>query len=150
MKMDENGVIEFFVPGVPVAKGRPRAYRRKNGSIGAYTPDKTVVWEETIKYYAMKVRPDKPIDGPIKLILEFKMPKSKNAEKQKRQHPTTKPDLDNLEKAVMDALNGIMWTDDARVCQKISSKIYANESCERGVCILCSREKEKVKEKPVS
>lgn len=63
------------------------------------------------------VRPEKPLDGPIKLILEFRMTKSLNAEIQKRQYPCTKQDLDNLEKAVMDALNGIIWTDDAKVCE---------------------------------
>lgn len=147
--MDEERVIEFFVPGIPVAKGRPRVCRRSNGSIGTYTPDKTVVWEETIKYYAMKVRPVKPIDGPIKLTLEFRMPKSKSADRQRRQHPTTKPDLDNLEKAVMDALNGIMWTDDAQIFSKSSKKEYSQDLSNCGVSILIAWETTGFKLKPI-
>lgn len=37
--------ISYFAPGIPVAKGRPRAYKMHNGHIGTYTPDKTVDWE---------------------------------------------------------------------------------------------------------
>ena len=43
----------------------------------------------------------------------------------KIQAKTTKPDLDNLEKLLMDAMNGIVYTDDSIVCEKNHiSKIY--------------------------
>lgn len=35
---------------------------------------------------------------------------------------TSKPDLDNLAKAVMDSLNGVCWIDDAQVCRIVLSK----------------------------
>jgi Holliday junction resolvase RusA-like endonuclease len=35
---------------------------------------------------------------------------------------TTKPDLDNLAKAVMDLLNDVAWVDDAQVCKIVLSK----------------------------
>lgn len=43
--MDE---IRFMVPGVPVGKQRPRIVRRGASSI-AYTPQKTVLYENLVK-----------------------------------------------------------------------------------------------------
>ena len=38
---------------------------------------------------------------------------------------TTKPDIDNLTKAILDALNGIVWKDDAQVAQINIQKIWS-------------------------
>jgi Holliday junction resolvase RusA-like endonuclease len=40
-------------------------------------------------------------------------------------HPTGKPDLDNCVKLLMDALNGILWRDDAQVTDIAVIKRYA-------------------------
>lgn len=40
---------------------------------------------------------------------------------------TTKPDLDNLVKAVMDALTGICWEDDKQIASQIVIKSYVDE-----------------------
>jgi Holliday junction resolvase RusA-like endonuclease len=40
--------------------------------------------------------------------------------------PTKKPDLDNFLKAILDGMNGIAFTDDARVVALISSKRYSD------------------------
>jgi Holliday junction resolvase RusA-like endonuclease len=37
-----------------------------------------------------------------------------------------KPDLDNLLKALKDALTGLAWRDDSQVCQCYCEKRYAN------------------------
>jgi len=37
----------------------------------------------------------------------------------------TKPDSDNVAKIVMDSLNGLVWTDDAQVCELAVSQFYA-------------------------
>jgi len=36
-----------------------------------------------------------------------------------------RPDLDNLSKAVLDAMNGIVYVDDGLVCVKLARKWYA-------------------------
>lgn len=38
--------------------------------------------------------------------------------------PSRKPDVDNIEKAVLDALNGIAYKDDARVHRTSGAKFY--------------------------
>lgn len=129
--------LSFFVPGIPVAKGRPRArgFIRKNGKLGAsmYTPDKTAHWENIVRDRAIAYAPPEPIDKPIRLQMDFYMPKPKSAKK--RLYPSVRPDVDNLSKALMDAMNGIIWADDALVCQKHSSKYYATEPSQVGVSV---------------
>jgi Holliday junction resolvase RusA-like endonuclease len=39
--------------------------------------------------------------------------------------PTGKPDIDNIIKAVSDALNGTVWIDDSQVIQILSQKVYS-------------------------
>jgi len=72
--------------------------------------------------------------GAISLSIEFIMPRParfvwKGPHAEPRHY--TKPDRNNLEKAVEDALTGILWRDDCQVCQGPVSKRYARpgEAC---------------------
>jgi Holliday junction resolvase RusA-like endonuclease len=38
--------------------------------------------------------------------------------------PTTKPDVDNVEKALFDAMNGVVWKDDVQVVSVVKDKRY--------------------------
>jgi Holliday junction resolvase RusA-like endonuclease len=42
-----------------------------------------------------------------------------------RQWHTGKPDVDNLAKALYDALKGIVWRDDSQIVQSFSDKLIA-------------------------
>lgn len=128
--------ISFFVPGEPVPKGRPRMFRGKDGGIGSYTPDKTTAWEQTIKYHASQiVKAAGMAEGALAVEFDFRMPRPASVSEKKRAYPMVKPDLDNLDKAVMDALNKLVWADDAQVCCKGSLKRYVASPCEAGVYI---------------
>ena len=41
---------------------------------------------------------------------------------------TKRPDIDNISKIVMDALNGIAWHDDSQVISILARKQYAEEA----------------------
>ena len=41
--------------------------------------------------------------------------------------PTKKPDTDNIAKAILDALNGLAYYDDAQICQLEVYKFYSDE-----------------------
>lgn len=126
-------VIQIRVPGNPVPKGRARAFVR-NGRVGHHTPEKTRVWEGVARLAAseaMQGRP--PLEGPVALwvVATFAPPPSWPQWRQKLVAEdgvahTTKPDLDNLVKATKDALNGIVWRDDAQVVQIRASKVYGD------------------------
>ena len=112
--------ISFEVVGQPVPKSRARVVTKGKRRF-AYTPKKVREWESCVKEEATK-HFERPFDWPVMLTLTFYLPRPKS-----RRHdfwvPTT-PDLDNLEKSVMDALNGVAYTDDKLVVAKSSSKRY--------------------------
>lgn len=92
-------MFTLLIPGDPVAKGRPRVYQGH-----AITPRRTVAAENRI-YTEFRTRyPDAtPLDGPLRLEAEFWMSRR------------GKPDVDNLLKTVLDALNGVAYKDDQQV-----------------------------------
>lgn len=120
---------EFYVPGEPQGKARPRFTR-----IGrTYTPKKTVEYENQIKS-AFAEAGGKYSEYPvsIRITAMYAMPQS--ASKSKKQKmilgeilPLKKPDLDNIAKAVCDALNGIAYKDDSQVCRLAVIKQYGTE-----------------------
>lgn len=122
-------MISFTIPGKPVAKGR-----HKTGKWGMYTPKETVNAEAFIKMIALEAMNKaghKIIEGPAKLIMGMIYPIPKSWSKKKRLQaiqgtiwPTVKPDVDNAEKLVSDALNGIVWVDDKQVCIVEKAKVY--------------------------
>jgi len=110
------------VEGKPVPKARPRVVR-KGGRTWSFTPKKTKDWEKKIAEEARN-HFEEPFCIPVRLSLTFylKTPKSREGQI----YVQTIPDLDNLEKSVLDALNGIAYDDDKRVVSKTSEKIYGN------------------------
>lgn len=71
----------------------------------------------------------KPIDSALDVHISFyfKPPKSyKNPQQYYLTPKTTKPDIDNLAKFYMDAMNGIVYTDDKLIYSLSLSKMYNN------------------------
>ena len=116
--------LSFNIIGVPVPKGRPRFFRGPK-FVHTYTPKKTHVWESSIRVQARQHKPEIPWQGPIRMTLLFFMPRPKSLSKEVIHH-VKKPDLDNLAKAMKDALQGIMYVSDSQVVYLILSKIYAS------------------------
>lgn len=126
--------IAFFVDGIPV--GQPRVKAARRGSfIHMYTPDTADAWKRSIMLEASS-RASKSLRDAIEadgafVRLRFWMPRPKAHflhGKVRVTSPfwhTKKPDNDNLQKAVLDALTDAqLWKDDASVCTVISVKGY--------------------------
>lgn len=108
-----------------------------------YTPKtKAEPFKKAIQLCAIEQR--KGFDGPVRIDLEFFLhrPKAhfgtgKNSEKLKATAPAyhlQKPDLDNLTKAVFDALTTAgIWGDDTQVVESFQSKKWTAK--EPGVLI---------------
>lgn len=117
--------IVFEVPGDPVAKARPRV-NRATGAV--YTPRGTVVFERLVGTIARQYF-KAPLQGPVTVEIKsviappVSWTKKKTAALLWRPH-TQKPDADNLQKAVLDALNGIAFKDDSQVWSAKTSKIW--------------------------
>jgi len=112
--------VKFFVAGQPVPKARARVVTKGKRRF-AFTPKRVKEWEGVVAEEARK-HCEKPFDWPVVVTMVFHMPRP--ASRRLETWVPTTPDLDNLEKAVMDALNGIAYRDDCLVVAKSSSKRY--------------------------
>lgn len=127
-------MITIKVPGQPVGKGRPRISTR-GGKIRAFTPEKTVSYENAIAEAAGPAMAGRSvIEGPVQITVfaQFQIPKSWSKKRRAETlssfvHHTSKPDADNILKAVGDALNGIVWKDDSQIAWLSASKAYGEE-----------------------
>ena len=71
--------------------------------------------------------------GPLALDLTLFVAIPKSTTKRDRArivegsyHPTKKPDLDNVLKAITDAMNGIVYEDDAQIVRITTAKVYSD------------------------
>lgn len=122
-------IYEFEVPGKIVGKGRPRI----NTNTGiTYTPTTTKDYETLIQqYFLIKYPRYIPIKDRVKveIVAYMGIPKStpkKDIEKMLNNtiSPTKKPDIDNIVKAILDALNKFAYYDDNLVCKIDVEKKY--------------------------
>jgi Holliday junction resolvase RusA-like endonuclease len=106
-------MIEFFVEGTPVGQGRPR-FTTRGGFPRAYDPPKSRAWKDRVSLVAtLACENGGALAGEIIVCLEFILPRLKT--KPKAEAWEVKPDVDNLAKAVLDALTGIVWPDDKQI-----------------------------------
>ena len=136
--------LEFTIPGEPQGKGRARVVQRGDFT-HSYTPEKTANYENFIKLLAIDAMKEQGVEkmtGPVDVTIfpYFKIPKS--ASKKKRQLmetgeilPCKKPDVSNIAKAVEDALNGLVYEDDAQICSLVVSKYYTSPGQEPCVTV---------------
>lgn len=130
--MSTQQAITFTVPGQPQGKGRPRV-GKIGGHARMFTPEKTVAYEGLIAYAAKQAMQGRAlIDGPVAVVLDVccQVPASWSKKKQAQAlagqvFPVTKPDIDNVEKAIFDGLNGVAWKDDVQVVDVCKRKRYA-------------------------
>jgi Holliday junction resolvase RusA-like endonuclease len=77
-------------------------------------------FKATVRYAFQQEYTGAPLQGPLDCSITFVLPRPQSMVWKTRDMPRArhakKPDRDNLDKAVMDALKGIAWIDDAQVC----------------------------------
>ena len=113
----------------PVAKQRPRF---NTYSKATYTPAKTKNAEKEIAVAYINKFGKTLLKGALemKVICEYQVPKSytkkkKGLAKEGLLPKLTSPDVDNLSKTVLDALNKIAYEDDKQVISLLSEKRYS-------------------------
>ncbi|EAK0414697.1 RusA family crossover junction endodeoxyribonuclease [Campylobacter fetus] len=119
----------FTIHIKPVAAARPRVSK-----YAVYYPKTYTKYKNNLKSL-LKNEIKKPYDGFLLVDFEFyfKHPKSWTKtqkaifENDSRTWHTKKPDIDNLSKGVMDALNNLAYKDDAQVVCLVAKKFYGLE-----------------------
>lgn len=132
--------VAFIVPGDPQGKGRPRI-----GKVGQharmFTPKKTASYEGLVALAAQQAMAGHaPLEGPVSatLLVDCRVPESWSARKREAAltgavMPTTKPDTDNVIKAIFDGCNGVAWRDDVQVVDLTVRKRYSTTPAVRVV-----------------
>jgi Holliday junction resolvase RusA-like endonuclease len=91
--------ITFIVDAEPVPK---QSYRAVKG--GGYTDPRVKAWQELVSWRAkIEMNGRDPITGPVSMRVVFCLSNRRRV------------DLDNLNKGVSDAMNGIVFKDDTQV-----------------------------------
>ena len=124
--------LNFTIPGEPRGKGRPRFVRATGRT---YTDRSTASYENLVRVSFKNAYPDwVPLTDAVEIHIHtyFPIPTSWSKKKQSLAlsgwlRKTSKPDLDNVQKAVLDGLNGVAWKDDAQIVTMFTSKKYDEE-----------------------
>ena len=122
--------IVINVKGLPIAQPRHRAACR-GGFPKMYIPKDHAVhaWKKNVMSAAAQVT-DVTIEGAIKVDCLFVFPSPKSKKSQTGNYKFSKPDIDNLLKAIFDALTDVsLWADDSQVVEIHSAKMYGDEPC---------------------
>lgn len=102
----------------PIPKARPRLSK-----FAVYTPKKTADYEKLIAYEWKRRYKNLILKGAVKLDLLFCFKKAKSC---KKDYHTQRPDIDNLEKAILDGLNKTAFVDDCQVVEMKSQKVFSD------------------------
>ena len=129
--------LTFTVPGKAVPQGGMMAFAKGNKAFVTHKKPKELGDYRARVALAAQMAQAKPIQGAIELeaTFFFDRPKAhygtgKNANVLKAsapQYPTGRPDIDKLERALLDALSGVCFHDDAQVVVVRAAKHYCPE-----------------------
>lgn len=136
-------IVSFTVPGKAEPAGSKRAFVNKHTGRASVTDAnaKAKPWQAVVRSFASDAYSGDLLSGPLRLSLVFYVPRpdghfgtGRNAGRLKqsaRLHPTIKPDVLKLARAVEDALTGIVWRDDCQIVDEYLAKRYGEPArCE--------------------
>lgn len=114
-------MIEIYIKGNPSTKtAQMKGVSVRNGYAHFYTKKEVKRELDALAWELKKYVPDEPISGPVALSIKwaFELKKAKFLD-----WKITRPDLDNLEKGLLDLLTKMgFWKDDAQICLKLTHK----------------------------
>jgi crossover junction endodeoxyribonuclease RusA len=118
----------MFIEGVPAPQGSKNAYQRGGHIVLVEASKKLKPWRDHVReqlqlnYDLGNVQSwiDEP-QHPVGIQIIFAIPKPVS---NKRVRPTTKPDIDKLCRAILDAGTGVIWKDDSQVVSLHAHKVW--------------------------
>ncbi len=120
--------VRLTVFGVAAPQG---SKRHVGGGRMVESSKKLKPWRESVsaaaQVWCLRHRGFVPFDEPLELRARFALPRPASTPK-KVTRPAKKPDLDKLARAILDALSGIIYTDDARIVRIVAEKCFADDA----------------------
>jgi crossover junction endodeoxyribonuclease RusA len=130
--------VSYFVPGRPYPQGS-KSFKGMRKGKPVLTESSTGVkpWRAVIANTARRLGHTTPVDGAVRVELEFVMPRPKSLPSTKPTPPAVKRngDADKLTRAVFDALSGLAWIDDCYITSFAVEKRTAEVGEQPGVHI---------------
>lgn len=130
--MDEIRMEVNIIPTKATHQSALRVMRKSNGQmfIGKFAKSSVKSWIQEFNWKIKQYKPAEPLNGPLELQLHFKFPWNKTTPKKylnKEEWKITRPDLDNMEKMILDSLTSEGFiVDDSLICLKTTSKKHSN------------------------
>lgn len=102
------------------------------GHVRNYTPANHPVnsFKAAVGYSCRQVYNGPVLECPLEVCITAIFPRPKGmmfkTKPMPREWKTSKPDIDNIQKSVYDALNGVLWRDDSLICSSHTYKMVAS------------------------
>jgi crossover junction endodeoxyribonuclease RusA len=124
--------IDFYVNGLPAPQG---SKRHVGNGVMVESSKSLPAWRECVSYAARKAAGESIFtSAPVSVVLFFYFPMLKgHYHKDGRVRDTaphwksTKPDIDKLMRAVLDAMSGVVFRDDSQVARAVLTKTYSGQ-----------------------
>lgn len=129
-------MIVLEVLGTPAPKGSSRAFYKagmKRAVIVKDNSERQRGWEASVRFEAQRAGAAPHfVERPLAVTIEFRMArpaghwaKRGGLKPSAAPAPATKPDVDKLARATLDALTGAIFDDDSRIVDLVVRKRYA-------------------------
>ena len=143
-------MLKFTIPGEPKAQARARS-TVINGRVHTYGEDVSRNYKNYVKMIAQVAATEQGwtfagTEGiGVNIYAYMYIPQSKSkkfhaAAMAGDERPTKKPDVDNIFKAVSDALNGVLYGDDKQIIHARVEKHYSDEPRVEVEVFVCRKE----------
>lgn len=126
--------LSFNVIGDPASQGSkiPRVSSKGKPYVQEQNSEKHDTWRGDVITAANRARKDQgwdePAEGPVEVHLWIRVPRPKSVSIKHRPYPHTRPDVDKMARAILDALTiAGVWRDDAQVITLHAIKRYATD-----------------------
>lgn len=128
--------MKFVIEGKPQGKARARTfYNRRMGKMQSITPETTRNYEDLVRWSYKAAGGGYYGKGLFSVHIKafFEIPASYTRKKRESAlkgdlKPSVKPDIDNIIKTILDALNGVAYYDDSGVIALTAEKMYGEEA----------------------
>ncbi len=119
-------MLQFFIPMKPPrTTHQTKAVRVVKGKPIFYEPDALKAARGKLSAHLAPHRPQKPMDGPLRVIVKWLFPTTRKAKHSK--YKITRPDTHNLNKLLFDVMTDLQfWHDDAQVVSEGIEKFWSN------------------------
>jgi Holliday junction resolvase RusA-like endonuclease len=106
---------------------KPKARARVLKSGRSFTPDETTLFEMRVRLEALQADLPYWVNGPVGIACYFTLIRRKDHKEKNVAWSVAVPDRDNLEKSILDALNGVIVRDDEQISFGAQWKMIAPE-----------------------